>query len=253
MSLTDHAEESILITGASGGIGQALVTTFGNAGYHVIATGLSAPPAGLPYADFIPADLQRTVMDEAYAANVFTAIRASLAGKPLKALINNAAVQILDDAAYLSRAAWQETLNVNLLAPFFWTQALLEDLAAAQGCVLNISSIHARLTKARFAAYATSKAALSGLTRSLAIEFGGRVRVNAIEPAAIDTPMLRAGFSGNDDGFAQLEQYHPSKCIGTPEKIGELAKLLVEQNSMFLNGAVLPYDGGISACLHDPN
>src|SRR3546814_11034334 len=81
--------------------------------------------------------------------------------------------------------------------------------------VLNISSIHARLTKPNFIAYATSKAALSGMTRAMAVELGARVRVNAIEPVAIDTPMLRAGFEGNDAGYEQLRIFHPVKAIGS--------------------------------------
>jgi NAD(P)-dependent dehydrogenase (short-subunit alcohol dehydrogenase family) len=246
------SQPAVLITGASGGIGRALVKTFSEAGYVVIATDIVAPQEDPPFTHFVPSDLRRTVEDEVYAAETFADIRRCLNGRPLKALVNNAAIQILGDVEHLSREDWRKTMDVNLLAPFFWTQAFVPELEAAKGCVVNVSSIHARLTKAGFSAYATSKAALSGLTRSLAIELGGRVRVNAIEPAAIDTPMLRAGFEGAEDGFRRLENFHPSACIGTPEQIGRLALMLVEAQFMFLNGAVVPFDGGIGACLHDP-
>jgi NAD(P)-dependent dehydrogenase (short-subunit alcohol dehydrogenase family) len=245
-------QPAVLITGASGGIGRALVKTFSEAGYVVIATDIVAPQEGLPFTHFVPSDLGRTVEDEVYAAETFADIRRCLNGSPLKALINNAATQILGDVEHLSRLDWRKTMDVNLLAPFFWTQAFLPELEIAKGCVVNISSVHARLTKATFSAYATSKAALSGLTRSLAIELGSRVRVNAIEPAAIDTPMLRAGFDGDNDGFCRLERFHPSKSIGSPLELARLALMLVQTESMFLNGAVVPLDGGIAGCLHDP-
>src|SRR3546814_5507046 len=103
--------------------------------------------------------------------------------------------------------------------------------------VLNIRSIHARLTKPGFAAYATSKAALSGLTRAMAVELGSRVRVNAIEPAAIATPMLRAGFADNENGYRQLNDLHPSGNIGSPDELAQLARLLIASDNNFLNGA----------------
>jgi NAD(P)-dependent dehydrogenase (short-subunit alcohol dehydrogenase family) len=243
----------IIITGASGGIGQAFVKIFAQAGYSVIATDIVDAPDNLPCYHFIQADLQRTVQDEVYAQYIFTQVKACLNDNGLKGLINNAAVQILGNFDILTRSDWYNTLEVNLLAPVIWTQAFLPELEQTQGSVLNISSIHAKLTKKNFAAYATSKAALSGLTRSMAIELGNKIRINAIEPAAIDTPMLRAGFADNREGFEQLKSYHPSQTIGTPEELGKLALFIVENESLFFNGAIVSFDGGIGSCLHDPN
>lgn len=251
-NLDNKNHAGIVITGASGGIGQALVKVFAQAGYRVIATDKVEPEQELR-AHFIQADLQRTVQDEDYANTVFAQIRAALNNQPLKALINNAAVQILGKVDSLSRNDWQTTLEVNLLAPFFWTQAFLPELEQTQGSVLNISSIHAKLTKKEFAAYATSKAALSGLTCSMAIELGSKIRINAIEPAAIDTPMLRAGFADNPEGLEQLRDYHPSQTIGTPEELGKLALFMVKNESLFFNGVVVAFDGSIGKFLHDPD
>lgn len=244
--------KAVLVTGAAGGIGQALVSAFAGADYAVIGTDQVDAPPGLPCEYFIACDLRRTVADEGYAEDIFSGIRLALAGRPLAALINNAAVQILGPADTLSREDWRATLDVNLLAPFLWTQAFLPELEAARGMVLNISSIHARLTKPDFIAYATSKAALSGMTRAMAVELGSRVRVNAIEPAAIDTPMLRAGFQGNKSGYRQLQQHHPTDRIGSPEEVGCVALAAVKMNCEFLNGAIVKLDGGIGGRLHDP-
>ena len=242
----------MLITGAAGGIGRALVRRFASAGHAVIATDVVDPPSGLPFDRFLACDLRRMVEDEAYAADVLDEFRRLLGGRPLAALVNNAALQVIGPMPALDRQAWRATLDVNLLAPFLWAQALLPELEAAGGTVLNISSIHARLTKPGFVAYATSKAALSGMTRAMAVELGPRVRVNAIEPAAVATGMLLAGFEGRPDLYRQLEDCHPQGRIGEPDEVASLALAMVDGGMSFLHGACVGIDGGIGARLFDP-
>ncbi len=242
-----------LITGAGGGIGRALVDVFNEAGYAVIATDRDPQPAGLACAHYLQIDLARLAGDESYAQQQLTTIRALLEGMGLRALVNNAALQILGGADSLTRGDWRSTLDVNLLAPFLLTQGLLPELEAAKGCVVNIGSIHARLTKKNFVAYATSKAALAGMTRALAVDLGARIRVNAIEPAAIETEMLRAGFAGKPDLHAQLERCHPQQRIGQPEEVARLALAMVDGDMDFLHGACVGLDGGIGARLFDPD
>lgn len=240
-----------VITGAAGGIGQALVRAFDGAGFDVIATDRSPLPENLHCGLFLQSDLARTVSDEAYAEEQFEQIRNYLANRGLAALVNNAAVQILGGAHTLSRDDWRQTLDVNLLAPFFWTQGLLPDLEKVNGSVVNISSIHARLTKKNFLAYATSKAALSGMTRAMAVDCRSRIRINAIEPAAIETEMLKKGFEGQIQQYNALMSAHPSDRIGTPAEVAKLAVLLCDGPG-FIHGACVGIDGGISGVLHDP-
>jgi NAD(P)-dependent dehydrogenase (short-subunit alcohol dehydrogenase family) len=118
--------------------------------------------------------------------------------------------------------------------------------------VINIGSIHARRTKPEFVAYATSKGALETLTRALAVELGSRARVNAISPAAIDTPMLRAGFEGQTQNYEALAQCHPAGRIGTPVELAELALFLASDSALFQNGSIVDFSGGNSGRLHDP-
>lgn len=241
-----------LITGAAGGIGRGLVGAFTDSGYRVIALDNAPQPAGLTCWKYLHVDLQRLVSDPVYAAETLSVITGLIGDGGLDVLVNNAAIQLLGGVESLSVADWRTTLDVNLLAPFVLTQALLPQLEAAGGCVINMSSIHARLTKANFVAYATSKAALSGMTRAMAVDLGSRVRVNAIEPAAIATDMLKAGFADRPAQFAQLEGCHPQGRIGTPEEVAALALAIAGGEMRFLHGACIGMDGGISGRLHDP-
>jgi NAD(P)-dependent dehydrogenase (short-subunit alcohol dehydrogenase family) len=245
----------VIITGAAGGIGQAFVNEFANAGYGVIGIIHKNKPAAPKKENihYITCNLAQTTQDDEYAAKIFAQIRTIFHPNRLKGLVNNAATQILGGVDSLTRKNWQETLNVNLLAPFLWSQAFLQELETSQGAIINISSIHARLTKKNFVAYATSKAALSGMTRAMAVDLQGKVRVNAIEPAAIETEMLKAGFAGKPELYAQLEACHPQQRIGTPEEVASLGLYIIEGKFNFIHGASLAIDGGISGRLFDPD
>lgn len=240
-----------LITGANGGIGTALCNAFADAGYHVIATDL-APKTDLPY-PYFPLDLA----DLPHAPKLQTSFRqqveAETESRGLRVCVNNAAVQILGHLEQIEDDAFQRTLDVNLFAPLILARLCVPLLAATSGSIINIGSIHAHVTKPAFVAYATSKAALLGLTRALAVDLGPRVRVNAIQPAAISTEMLRAGFADNHDGLKRLAAHHPTKRIGTPEEIARLAVFLASGNLPFLSGAAIDVDGAIGARLHDPD
>lgn len=242
---------SVLITGVAGGIGQALSKCFTDAGYHVI--GLDLQPAPSPCMTMIEADLQQMCVDATYRDTVMGQIRSALGHHPLKALINNAAIQIVKSVDGLAVEDWHHTLDVNLVAPFVLSQALLRDLEQSRGSIINIASIHATLTKPTFVCYATSKAALVGLTQSMAVELGARVRVNCICPAAVATPMLLAGFQGKEDLLQELSQMHPIGRIAHPKEVAQVALFLASPAASFITGATIGVDGGISARLHDPD
>lgn len=240
-----------LVTGIAGGIGSALGAAFRAAGYRVIGTGRMRADGDICDA-FVEADLNQLAEDVA-ALDVFArAVRAALDGAELGVLVNNAAAQILAPVEGLSMDAWRRTMNVNLTAPFRLVQTFLPELEAARGCVINIGSVHAQATKPEFAAYATSKAALHGLTRALAVDLGARVRVNCLAPAAIATPMLMAGFEGREAAFQDLEACHPLNRIGAPEEAAAAAVFLASPGASFATGTIFYLDGGVLSRLHDP-
>lgn len=244
---------AVVITGAAGGIGQALTRSFHHAGCLVIATDFTPRPDGLLCDHYLEIDARAIASDADFSENVFKNISSLVKKDGLIALINNAAVQVLGKTKNLDRESWKKTIDINVMAPFFWSQGLLNDLERSNGSILNISSIHARQTKPNFVAYATSKAALSGMTRAMAVDLGHRVRVNAIEPAAIATDMLKSGFKETPEKLARLESFHPQGRIGTPEEIASLAMIITLGELQFLHGSCVTMDGGISGRLHDPD
>lgn len=243
-------KKTVLITGANGGIGQALCHAFKAAGYFVIG---SDRVAGTCYCDvFLQADVQQFCTNQQYRTEIVDKVRWHLGDRGLFALINNAAIQLLNKTEDITLEQWHQTLDTNLIAPFILVQALLPDLEKTKGSVVNIASVHATATKPGFVCYATSKAALVGLTKSMAVDLGPRVRVNAICPGATATPMLLAGFEGEEESFQQLSKMHPLERIAEPEEIAQTALFLVSWQASFITGAALSIDGGISARLHDP-
>lgn len=244
------SKETVLITGANGGIGQALCKTFKERGWCVIATDLEEHAAA-PVDQFFSIDLERMCDDDKYKDDLIALLQKSVPDG-LNCLINNAATQIVGPVEVLTAGNWRESLSVNVVAPFLLVQGLLQQLEAAKGSVINIASVHAHLTKPGFAAYSTSKSGLVGLTRAMAVELGPRIRINAIAPAAISTPMLMAGFEDDKEKMQELAGYHPAKSIGEPEDVANLAFFMAGITSQFLNGSIVGLDGGIASRLHDP-
>lgn len=242
-------EGAVLVTGAAGGIGSALVAALRGRGAWVI---------GVDQASATPADRSVTVDlgELAHSAERRAAFRAEIdaaRGKhPLVGVVNNAALQCLGGVADLAPDDFARMLDVNVVAPLAIAQLCLEDLAASGGRIVNVGSIHAALTKPGFVGYASSKAALSGLTRAMAVDLGSKVRVNAILPAAIETPMLAAGFKDAPEARAELDRMHPVGRIGKPEEVAALVAWLLFDAPDFLTGSLVGLDGAIASRLHDP-
>lgn len=240
---------TVLVTGAAGGIGQATCSAFKADGWRVVATDLRKPERD--FDAYVEIDLDRFAADATARADALRRLRAALREGRVDALVNNAAVQILGATPDVRAEDWERSFRVNVTAPFLLTQGLLPELERAKGCVVNIASIHATLTKPAFVTYATTKAALVGLTRSLAVDLGPRgVRVNAIAPAAVETPMLRAGFA-SESALAKLAEYHPAMVLGAPAEVARAAVFLGGSGFPFLSGAILDVNGAIGARLHD--
>jgi len=241
-------DKTVIITGVLGGIGSQLAKTFKEKGYQVV--GLDLKEGRPDYCNkFYKFDLNQYCLDPIYKTDMEAQFNEDI--PELFVLINNAAVQILSSLDEITLQDWNQTLNVNLTGPLMLTQFFLTRLERSKGSVINIASIHHQLTKKRFLAYASSKSALVGLTKALSVDLQGRVRVNAISPAAIDTQMLRDGFNNDEAKVRLLNELHPSQRIGKPREVSQLALLLAEDELGFINGANINIDGGISNVLKD--
>lgn len=240
-----------IVTGAAGGIGQATCQALRTAGYRVVGLDRTTPPSG-PWDTFVEADLQEVGRNERSCDDLLTRLKKAADGSKFSLLVNNAAVQVLGSLRDLSATDWLMTLHVNLSAPFMLARGLAEDLRSTHGVIVNIGSVHAQATKPGFSAYATSKAALHGLTRALAVDLAPEIRVVTIAPAAVGTSMLKAGFEGRPEAFEALESVHPVNRIGAPEEIGRAVVWVASPDAGFMTGATLWMDGGILSRLHDP-
>ena len=188
-----------LLTGALGGIGSATAAVLRESGYLVIGMDRSEGESAADH--FLQCDIRAFHADANSVKDTVAKIRQICDGK-LDLLVNNAAYQIVKPLEETSSTEWDLVMSTNVTAPFCLIREFLPELKAARGSIVNVSSIHANLTKPGFVAYATSKGALCALTRALAVELGDSgVRCNAILPAATATPMLLAGFEGAREIF----------------------------------------------------
>lgn len=244
--------KTILITGSNGGIGKDLCKTIVKNGYKVIATDVFDDESEREYS-FIKADLLNIVEDE-IQMNIFSAkVKEALDKDQLYGIINNAAFQINKDFKKLTLKDWKYSMDLNFFAPLVLSRLFLEELISSKGTIINISSIHSSLTKKGFSAYATSKAALSGLTKSMSVELGSKIRINAVEPAAIETEMLKQGFQDSINSINKLSNYHPTGFIGKPQDVSQAVLFLLDPLNKFLNGSIIQLSGGINNCLYDPS
>jgi NAD(P)-dependent dehydrogenase (short-subunit alcohol dehydrogenase family) len=246
--IDDRDRKTVILTGASRGIGHATVKRFSSAGWRVITCSRHSFPENCPWEmgpeDHIQVDLADSAGTEHAIAEMRQRLEAQ--GSRLNALVNNAAISPKGpDGSRLDTIAtpiedWQKVFQVNFFGSILLARGLINELTAAQGSVVNVTSIAGgRVHPFAGAAYATSKAALLALTREMASDFGRRgVRVNAIAPGEIDTSILSPG----TDRIVQ-EQI-PMRRLGHPEEVAKAIYFLCTDASSYVNGAELHINGG---------
>jgi NAD(P)-dependent dehydrogenase (short-subunit alcohol dehydrogenase family) len=240
--------KTLILTGASRGIGHATVKRFASAGWRVITCSRHAFPENCPWEagpeDHIQVDLSNPE-DTAVAIGEMKQ-RLKAQGSRLNALVSNAGVSpkgnngIRLGAIDTNLQDWQHVFQVNFFAPIMLARGLLDELARAQGAIVNVTSIAGgRVHPFAGAAYATSKAALAALTREMAADFGPRgIRVNAISPGEIDTPILSPGTD------RIVKEHIPMRRLGEPSEVAKAIYFLCTEQSSYVNGAELHIDGG---------
>lgn len=242
----------VLLTGAAQGIGRVAAESFASEGWQVVAADYQ-PAEG--YSENVAFHLCN-VTEPGQVAELINTVRQEH-GK-LDALVNNAAIQVCKPFIETSLEEWDAVMAVNLRAVFMMIQAAYPLLKAAQGSIVNVSSVHALATSSEIAAYAASKGGLLALTRALAIELAPEnIRVNAVLPGAVDTEMLREGLSRGHASGASIEER--LKALGTRTVMGrvgepwEIARAIVfladPDQSSFMTGSAMVVDGGATVRL----
>jgi NAD(P)-dependent dehydrogenase (short-subunit alcohol dehydrogenase family) len=235
----------VLITGANGGIGQAICRHFKQENWIVI---------GL---DITISDESTLVMDTNYIVDLTNSnsIKELMVcierdyGR-LDCIVNNAALQICKPIWEMDENEWDKVMNCNVKAVYLLVKYGLELLKRVKGNIINIGSVHSMASSDKIAAYACSKSAIVGLTRNLAIELGQfGIRVNCVSPGAINTSMLMDGLKRNIDiPFEQvLERFkrkHILGEIGEPEEIASMVYYICNE-SKFMTGGNVFVDGGV--------
>ena len=225
----------MLLTGASRGIGHATVKRFSAAGWRVITCSRHGFPENCPW-EMGPEDhLQVGEVKERLAVD----------GSVLHALVNNAGISPKGEGGSRLGALdtrhedWLRVFQVNFFATIMLARGLVEELTRARGSVVNVTSIAgSRVHPFAGAAYATSKAALAGLTCEMAADFGPLgVRVNAISPGEIDTAIL-------SPGTEKIVEQVPMRRLGTPDEVAKAIYFLCTDASSYVNGAELHINGG---------
>lgn len=244
-SSTNQPRRTLLLTGASRGIGHATVIRFSSAGWRVITCSRHPFPEECPWEAGPEDHIQVDLADEQNTVAAIAEIKRRLEGGQLHALVNNAAISPkAEGGARLSSIetttdVWRHVFGVNFLAPIVLARGLLDELKAARGSVVNVTSIAgSRVHPFAGSAYATSKAALAALTREMAFDFGSQgIRVNAIAPGEIDTAIL-------SPGTEKIVQQIPLHRLGTPDEVARIIYVLCTDTSSYVNGAEIHINGG---------
>jgi NAD(P)-dependent dehydrogenase (short-subunit alcohol dehydrogenase family) len=252
--MVDQEPRILLITGAAGGIGQATVRVFADHGWKVIGVDRKPQYQEFPEDGFyIQADISLPEeMEKIYQ-------KVEEITDTLDAVVHNAAVQVAKPLVETTAEEWDLVMASNLRSVFLGAKLAFPLLKArGGGAIVNVSSVHAVATSTNIAAYAASKGGILALTRAMAIEFApDEVRVNAVLPGAVDTPMLRAGLSrghlGGEDMNQRLDNLARKTVngrIGQPEEIAHAIYFLADDSqSSFMTGQALIVDGGATCRL----
>ncbi|WP_413730390.1 SDR family NAD(P)-dependent oxidoreductase [Sodalis sp. RH22] len=238
-------QKTLLLTGASRGIGHATVKHFHAAGWRIFTASRQSWVEECPWAEKMLNHIHLDLEDIAGVESALPLIKEKLGGR-LDALVNNAGIspKAADGGRLGVRetdyATWMRVFNVNLFSTALLANGLFAELRQAQGGIINVTSIAGtRVHPFAGVAYATSKAALSALTREMAYDFGRfGIRVNAIAPGEIDTAILSPGTQDI------IERQVPLQRLGRPEEVASLIYFLSTNGAAYVNGAEIPVNGG---------
>jgi 2-keto-3-deoxy-L-fuconate dehydrogenase len=243
-----HLENKIaLITGGASGIGAATARELSSAGARILIADVNLP-AARSLASELPgsAAIAMDVTDAVSIAAAFSGIT------QLDILVNNAGIGLVGDITHTAEEDFARVMRVNVNSIFLVTQAAFPLLLASHGSIVNIGSVAGSVgVKQRFA-YCASKGAVQAMTRQIAVDYPRELRINCIAPGTVQTPFVEGYLDKyhaheKEKVRAELVARQPIGRLGTPEDIASLVRYLCSREAEFINGAVIPIDGGWTA------
>jgi NAD(P)-dependent dehydrogenase (short-subunit alcohol dehydrogenase family) len=240
------------ITGAGRGIGRAIAHKMAAEGAAVVVAEIDLL-SGKAVADDLLAAGHRALFiatDITRETAVQQAIEQSIAhfGK-LDILVNNAGITFRYEATTMTEAQWYTAMDVDVKGVWLCCKYAIPHMQGG-GAIVNLSSVHARVTAAKHFPYGAAKAAVLGLTRSLALDYGPHnIRVNAICPGWVRTEAVEEWIQSQPDPAAyeaRILSFQPVRRIGTPDDIANLVAFLASDEASYMTGAELVIDGGLT-------
>ena len=238
----------VVVTGGAKGIGGACVKAFTEGGAKVCI--LDIDQAGQEFADTLGNDtffIHCDVSKEDEVKTAFRKIEKNLGA--VEVLVNNAGIQRYSTVTETSEEEWDLVMNVNLKSAFLCSKYAIPMMVNNnKGCVINVASVQSFISQKNVAPYTTSKTALLGLTRSIAVDYAPNIRSVAVCPGTVDTPMFRNSIQESpnpDEVLEECNEMHLVKRICSSEEVGELITYLASDKAGFITGQAIRIDGGL--------
>ena len=249
----EHEGRTAIVTGGSKGIGAACVEIFVREGAQVIILDLDEKN-GKQLEEHMEGNVFFINCDVSKELQVKAAIaQGSEKFGQINYLVNNAGVQRYSTITETSEEEWDMVMNINLKSAFLCAKHAIPYMQKiGGGVVVNVSSVQAMLSQGNVGPYVTSKTAMLGLTRSIAVDYAPNVRCVAVCPGSIDTPMLRWGFSQSPDPeqvYQECMDMHLTKRIAQPQEVGEFIAYLCSNKAAFMTGQAYRIDGGLGVMI----
>lgn len=249
-------DKVVVVTGSGSGIGRACAEGFAAEGACVVVVDVNQAAADAVVAQIESAGGQALTLiaDVSKAADAEKIAQGAVARfGGIDCLVNNAGIQTYGTVVDTPEETWDRTMNINLKGVFLVSKHCIPEIARrGGGAVVNMGSVQGVRTQRNVAAYTATKGAILALTRTMALDHAPQnIRVNAVAPGSVDTPMLRwaAGLFEPEDPSAAIEQWkasHPLGRVARAEEIAQAVMFLASEQSSFVTGATLFIDGGLS-------
>jgi NAD(P)-dependent dehydrogenase (short-subunit alcohol dehydrogenase family) len=248
--------KAALITGAAMGIGRAVAERFAADGWQLLLMDMAEEPlfqcaAQLRKHNPAIETLVGSVASEQDCLRAADAARSAFGG--LHTLSHNAGIQRYGNIEQTDGALWDEVMNVNLKGAYLISRAVINMIRDSPGSIVHMASVQGLASQDNVAAYATSKHGLIGLTHSMAVDYAPYgVRVNAVAPGAVDTPMLKHSIALAEDREhteREINHMHPLGRMAKASEVAGVVAFLASNDASFVTGEVIRVDGGMLASI----